>query len=93
MNMKLFEDDWGEDNSKIEDPEITQVIFYFSADNANDFKKKSKELMKEYFEDYINDGNLSDLLLILVKEKYENIQSKKALDNTTSGDAQRNLFE
>lgn len=91
--MKLFDNEWGEDNSKISDPEITQVIFYFSAENAREFKKKSKELMKEYFPDYIKDGNLSDLLLTLVKEKYENIQSKKTTNAGTIGTAQGNLFE
>ena len=90
--MKLFEDDWGEDNSPIEDPEITQVIFYFSADDAKEFKKKSKELMKEYFQDYIKDGNVSDLLLILVKEKYENIQTQKTIDASASGSPEGNLF-
>lgn len=91
--MKLFEDEWGEDNSPIYDPEITQVIFYFSAENAKEFKKNAKELMKEYFPDYINDGNLSDLLLTLVKEKYENIQSKKTVNTSASGVVEGGLFE
>ena len=90
--MKLFEDDWGEDNSPIEDPEITQVIFYFSAENAKEFKKKSKELMKIYFPDYIKDGNLTDLLLILVKQKYEEIRTQKTTNASTGGSTEGDLF-
>ena len=90
--MKLFDDDFGEDNSPIEDPEITQVIFYFSAADAKDFKKKSKELMKDYFPDYINDGNISDLLLKLVKEKYEDIRTKKTVDTGAVGSTEGQLF-
>lgn len=78
--MKLFEDDWGEDNSPIEDCDITQVIFYFSKPDANLFKKLCKIGIKDKFPDYINDGNISEFLLMLLKEKYGNVQVEKMPD-------------
>ena len=35
--MKLFEDNWGVDNSPIEDVEITTTILYFSRQELKQF--------------------------------------------------------
>lgn len=90
--MKLFDDDWGEDNSPIEDPEITQVIIYLGAEDAKLFKRLAKEGMKVEFPDYIKDGNISELLLKLLKEKYANLLPQKTFDTGTSRSAEGQLF-
>ena len=82
--MKLFEDDWGEDNSPIDGTEITQVILYFSKEDTKLFKSLCKEGMKTEFENYLEEANVSDLLLKILKEKYENLLPKKMLDSSTS---------
>ena len=72
--MQLFNDDWGVDNSPPDNTEITSTLLYFSKDELKDFKKYCKELMKKEFKDcYQQKGNLSDLLLIILKKEYENI--------------------
>lgn len=69
--MKLFEDDWGVDNSPIEEVEITTTILYFSKEELKQFKKLCKDGIKEMFnEDFQQKGNLSDFLLNVLNEKY-----------------------
>lgn len=69
--MKLFEDDWGKDNSPIENVEITTTILYFSKEESKQFKYLCKEGMKaEFGPEYQDKGNLSDLLLKLLNDKY-----------------------
>lgn len=89
--MKLFEEDWGNDDSPIDDPEITQVIMYFGKDDADLFKRLCKAGMKVEFADYINDGNVSELLLKVLKEKYENLLPKKSVDTNTVGSLEGNV--
>lgn len=72
--MKLFEDDWGVDNSPIDNTEITTTLLYFSTEELKVFKALCKKGMKlEFGEDYQTKGNLSDLLLIILKARYENL--------------------
>jgi len=72
--MKLFEDEWGVDNSPVDDTEITTTILYFSKEELLDFKKLCKRgIRKEFGEDFQQKGNLSDLLLKILNEKYGNI--------------------
>ena len=72
--MKLFKDDWGVDNSPIDNTEITTTMLYFSTDELKTFKVLCKKgIKKEFGLEYQQKGNLSDLLLIILKEKYENI--------------------
>jgi hypothetical protein len=72
--MKLFEDDWGIDNSPIDNTEITTTLLYFSTEELKEFKKLCKKGIKaEFGEQYQTKGNLSDLLLIILRQKYENI--------------------
>jgi len=71
--MNLFDDDWGVDNSKIDNTHITSTILYFSEAELKQFKKLCKiGIRKEYKEKAISEGNLSDFLLKILKEKYEN---------------------
>lgn len=72
--MKLFEDDWGVDNSPIDETEITTTILYFSPQELRQFKKLCKVGIKlEFGEQYQQKGNLSDFLLTILKQRYENI--------------------
>tara|TARA_R110002124_G_scaffold306_1_gene1221 strand:- start:2137 stop:2352 length:216 start_codon:yes stop_codon:yes gene_type:complete len=69
--MKLFEDDWGVDNSPIENVEITTTMLYFSRQELKEFKTLCKKgIKKEFGEQYQQKGNLSDLLLKILNEKY-----------------------
>jgi|TARA_B110000967_G_C18372275_1_gene311143 hypothetical protein len=69
--MKLFEDDWGVDNSPIENVEITTTMLYFSRQELKEFKTLCKKgIKKEFGQEYQQKGNLSDLLLKVLKEKY-----------------------
>jgi hypothetical protein len=72
--MKLFDDDWGVDNSPIDNTEITTTLLYFSAEELKLFKALCKKGIKAEFADqYQTKGNLSDLLLIILKERYGNL--------------------
>jgi hypothetical protein len=72
--MKLFDDDWGVDNSPIDNTEITTTLLYFSSEELKTFKALCKKGIKaEFGGDYQTKGNLSDLLLIILKQKYGNL--------------------
>lgn len=72
--MKLFDDDWGVDNSELDKTEITTTLLYFSSEELKLFKALCKKgIKKEFGSDYIIKGNISDLLLIILKEKYGNL--------------------
>jgi hypothetical protein len=71
MNLQLFEQDWGIDNSPLDDTQITTTLLYFSKEELKEFKKLCKTAMKKEFDiDYQTKGNLSDLLLKVLKENY-----------------------
>jgi hypothetical protein len=72
--MKLFEDDWGVNDSPIDNTEITTTILYFSKEELKEFKSLCKEGMKKEFgEEYQTKGNISDFLLIILKQRYANL--------------------
>lgn len=72
--MKLFEAEWGVDNSAPDNTEITTTILYFSKEELAQFKKLCKVgIKKEFGLEYQEKGNLSDLLLKILNEKYGNI--------------------
>jgi hypothetical protein len=72
--MKLFDDDWGVDNSPIDNTEITTTLLYFSTEELKLFKALCKKGIKQEFgNEYQTKGNLSDLLLIILKQKYGNL--------------------
>ena len=69
--MKLFEDEWGVDESPVEEVEITTTILYFSKEELKEFKNLCKKGIKQEFkQEYQQKGNLSDFLLKILKEKY-----------------------
>lgn len=69
--MELFEFDYGEASKQIDETDITTTLLYFSTPELREFKKLSKAGIKEHFgEDYLTKGNLSDLLLHVLREKY-----------------------
>jgi hypothetical protein len=69
--IKLFEDDWGVDNSPIDNTEITTTILYFSEQELKLFKKLCKKGIQElYKQEYQQKGNLSDFLLHTLKQSY-----------------------
>lgn len=71
--MKLFEDEWGVDNSPIDNTEITTTILYFSTDELKQFKTLCKAgIKKEFSQDFQQKGNLSDFLLLILKREYGN---------------------
>lgn len=72
--MRLFEDEWGVDNSPIDDTEITTTILYFSTQELKEFKQLCKVGIKKEFNQVAHQkGNLSDFLLLILKRHYENI--------------------
>lgn len=71
--MKLFEDDWGVDQSPIDNTEITTTILYFSTDELREFKALCRNgIKKEFAEDFQQKGNLSDFLLLILNKHYGN---------------------
>ncbi|AFM54745.1 hypothetical protein P12024L_25 [Nonlabens phage P12024L] len=71
--MKLFETDWGINESPTDETEITTTILYFSKEELKEFKSLCKKGMKfEYGSDVFEKGNLSNFLLKILK-KYENV--------------------
>jgi hypothetical protein len=71
--MQLFEDDWGVDQSPVDTTDITTTILYFSKEELADFKTLCRKGIKlEFGEEFQQKGNLSDLLLKILNEKYAN---------------------
>lgn len=69
--MRLFEDEWGVDNSPEDNTQITTTILYFSEKELNEFKKLCKKGIKvEFKEEYQQKGNLSDFLLTILRRNY-----------------------
>ena len=69
--MNLFQDEWGIDNSELDNTEITTTILYFSTEELIEFKKLCKVgIKKEFGQEYQQKGNLSDFLLTLLKKNY-----------------------
>ena len=71
MFQDLFEPDYGVDQSPEDKTKITQVILYFDAPDAVELKELAKEAMKKEMTDrYLDQGNLSDLYLIMLRKYY-----------------------
>lgn len=71
MSLSLFEQDWGENKSPVDTTEITTTILYFEKKELKEFKKLCKSGIREAFgKDFQTKGNISDLLLMVLKEKY-----------------------
>lgn len=73
IEPKLFEDDWGENNSPEDNTEITTTILYFSKEELTEFKALCKKGIKDMFgNESMEKGNISDLLLNVLKQRYGN---------------------
>lgn len=71
MNLQLFEQDWGVDNSPLDETQITTTLLYFDKDELKQFKRLCKKGMKaEFGNDYQQKANLTDFLLILLNKNY-----------------------
>jgi hypothetical protein len=68
---QLFEHDYGQ-GSKVEDKtEIVTTLLYFAEPELKEFKKLCKVGMKiEFPETYLDKGNITDLLLHLLRKNY-----------------------
>lgn len=85
---ELFEPDWGEDNSPEDNTEIKQVLFYYSKEEAELFKKLCKAGMrKEFPSDFMN-RNSCDLVLHVLKKLYGDSTLQTVDDRSGSGEAQ-----
>lgn len=64
-------DEYIKDESPTDDTKITQILLYYSEQEAVEFKKLCKIGMKDLFpNNFIKNGNLSDFLLTLLKKHY-----------------------
>lgn len=76
QQQELFAPEWGVDQSPTDQTEITTTILYFSKEELREFKTLCREgIKKEFGEEFQQRGNLSDLLLKLLREKYGNVQA------------------
>lgn len=72
MNNTLFGNDIPKNNAPIEDVDITTTILYMSTKELQEFKKLCKIGIKDKFGDsFQTKGNIADLILSLLKEKYD----------------------
>lgn len=81
--MDLFGELYEPDESPIEDTAITQIILYLDAPDAKEFKRLAKIAMRDKWPTtFSEEGNISELLFILLKEKYgnENVDDKEGVE-------------
>lgn len=71
--MELFDqsDLYPKNNDPIEDFHLQQVALYLERGDADLFKKLCKKGMKLMYKDKANDSNLSEFVLALLKQQYE----------------------
>lgn len=75
---ELFEPDYGVDNSPIDSTQITTTILYYSEEELEEFKKLAKKAMRQKLgiQQAQEKGNISDIVLNILREKYgEDIQA------------------
>ncbi len=86
--MQLFDDDWGVDNSPPDNTKITTTILYYSEDELKEFKSLCKKaiLTEQGTHEKARDkGNVSDMLLNLLRKTHGNAQAEKDNDGAGSG--------
>lgn len=67
----LFDLQLPEDNSPVDNTNITTTLLYFSEDELKEFKKLCKAgIIAEYGEERFEKGNLSDFLLLILNRLY-----------------------
>lgn len=70
--MKLFEDDFGVDESPEDKTQITTTLLYFSEEELKQFKRMAKQAMRIlYGAQATEKGNLSDTLLAVLNKFIE----------------------
>lgn len=80
--MELFEQDYGKDNSPIDDTQIKQRILYFSKEEDLEFLKLCKKGIKQEFGPSSNEkGNISDFLLKKLRQLYGEQNNSKEETN------------
>ena len=74
MELELFIDDWGIDDSKPDDTEITTTILYFSKEELSEFKKLCKSIGKKLAErgHTIISGRAGGVMGLLIDSYKEN---------------------
>lgn len=89
MFNELFETDYGQGSKEIDETDITTTLLYFSSPELKEFKALAKVGMKKEFGDnYIAKGNLSDLLLIMLRRDYGNKETDVNKDNDRPNDGE-----
>lgn len=68
----LFPQDLQKDESQQDNTQITQVLLYFSEDEAREFKRLCKLGMVHLMPSSFQASNISDFLLQLLKTHYGN---------------------
>lgn len=78
MFSDLLEPDYGVNTEPVDETMITQILLYLDTPDVAEFKSLAKELMKHYWpQTYKEEGNLSDLLLKLMRDVSQSIKAKK----------------
>lgn len=86
MFSDILEPQYGEDKSPPDPTKITQIILYFDKPDSLELKRLAKIAMKDFWPGtYIEEGNISDLYLLLLKKHYANTEVKATDDRPASG--------
>lgn len=69
QEQELFAPDYGKDESPVDNTQIKMTLLYFSEEEYKEYKRLSKSAMKKVWgKDYQTEGNLSDLMLTMLKK-------------------------
>lgn len=73
MTNLLFKEELPKNNDPVQEGfDITTTILYYSTQELKEFRKLCKEGLKQMFgEDVATRANIADLILTLLKDKYE----------------------
>jgi hypothetical protein len=93
--MELFNYDYGKDNSPEDKTVIKQMALYYNQDDFVLFKKLCKIGIKRmYGNDAFDRGNVSDLLLLILKQLYGEITLEEPLSVASeSGEPEDEIFD
>lgn len=81
--MNLFDLEIPKNTAPIEDVEITTTILYMSKPELKTFKTLAKKGIKAIFgADFQTKGNITDLLLYLLKKEYGSTINLPGVDNS-----------
>ena len=80
MLNTLFDTTPEPNNSEREDAVIINTVLYYSMAETQEFKRLSKVLLKHLHGADFREGNISDMVLYLLRKEYERIQSSQKND-------------